>query len=273
VRELRSFLGLAGYYRKFVRHFGIISKPLTELLKKQAVFVWTADHEKSFTALKNALRQAPVLALHDFSKQFCIETDANGTSVGAVLMQDGHPLAFFSKALGPKSLGLSAYEKEYMSIVLAVQQWRQYLQHKEFLIFTDQRSLMQLNEQRLHTCWQQKVFTKFLGLQYKIIYKQRSENRVADALSWKSSHLSSCAAISACPPHWVEEVVSGYHQDKHTTAVVAKLMIESSAVAHFTLHNRLLRYKNMIWVGANPTLQNTLMQACHASGLGGHSGS
>lgn len=158
-KELRSFLGLAGYYRKFVRHFSIISKPLTELLKKNTIFVWNQTHAQSFTALKSALNSSPVLALPDFSKAFCIEADASGSGIGAVLLQDCHPLAFLSKALGPKSQGLSTYEKEYMAILLAVQQWRQYLQHTEFIIHTDQRSMAQLNEQRLHTQWQQKVFT------------------------------------------------------------------------------------------------------------------
>lgn len=103
--------------------------------------------------------------------------------MGAVLLQDGHPLAFVSKALGPKSRGLSTYEKEYMAILIAVEHWRPYLQHGEFSIFIDQISLIHLNEQRLNTAWQQKVFTKLLGLQYKIIYKKGRENRAADALS------------------------------------------------------------------------------------------
>uniref|UniRef100_A0A0A8ZHA2 Reverse transcriptase domain-containing protein n=1 Tax=Arundo donax TaxID=35708 RepID=A0A0A8ZHA2_ARUDO len=103
VKELRSFLGLAGYYRKFVRHFAIISKPLTNLLKKHCLFVWTADHEDAFQTLKSALCQAPVLALPDFSKQFCIETDASDIEVGAILLQDGHPLAYISKPLGPRT--------------------------------------------------------------------------------------------------------------------------------------------------------------------------
>jgi hypothetical protein len=154
VKELRSFLGLAGYYRKFVRNFGIISKLLTELLKKNVLFVWTHHHDQSFEALKTALCNSPVLALPDFSKVFSTETDASGTGIGAVLLQDGLPLAFLSKALGPKSQGLSTYEKEYMAILLAVQQWRQYLQHAEFIFSADQRSLTQLNEQRLHTHWQ-----------------------------------------------------------------------------------------------------------------------
>jgi hypothetical protein len=187
-KELRSFLGLAGYYRKFVRNFCIISKPLTELLKKNTFFVWTAEHTRSLEALKTALSQAPVLALPDFAKTFCVETDACGTGIGADLMQDNHPLAFISKTLGPQSQGLSTYEKEYLAIPMDVQQWRPYLQQAEFLIYTDQTSLIQLNEQRLHTHWQQKVFTKLLGLQSKIIYKKGVDNRVVDALSRKSFH-------------------------------------------------------------------------------------
>jgi hypothetical protein len=177
-----SFLGLAGYYRKFVRHFSIISRPLTNLLKKNTMFIWTSEHDAAFSALKPALSTAQVLALPDFSVPFAIETDASANGVGAVSTQRGHPLAFISKALGPRTMGLSTYEKEYLAILVAVEQWRHYLQYGEFLIRTDQKSLIHLHGQRLHTPWQQKVFTKLLGLQYKIVYKQDSENRVADCI-------------------------------------------------------------------------------------------
>lgn len=159
-----------------MRNFGVISKPLTELLKKRAIFVWSAQHAASFAALKSALCNAPVLALPDFNLPFSIEIDACDNGVGAVLMQSGHPLAFLSKALGPKFRGLSTYEKEYLAIVLAVQQWRPYLQHKEFVIYTDQKSLTQLAEQRMHTHWQQKIFSKMLGLQYRVVYKKEVDN-------------------------------------------------------------------------------------------------
>lgn len=103
VKELRSFLGMADYYRKFVRNFGVIAKPLTNLLRKNEPYVWTPVHDEAFATLKHALTTTPVLALPDFTKQFIIETDASEKGVGAVLQQEGHPLAFISKALGPRN--------------------------------------------------------------------------------------------------------------------------------------------------------------------------
>ena len=130
----------------------------------------------AFQALKSALCQSPALALPNFAKPFTIETDASDSRISAVLMQNGHPLAYFSKALGPKSRGLSTYEKEYMAILLVVQNWRSYLQFQEFVILTDQKSLTQLTDQHLHTHWQQRIFSKLLGLQYRIVYRPSADN-------------------------------------------------------------------------------------------------
>lgn len=120
IKALRGFLGLTGYYRKFVKGYGVIAKPLTSLLKK-GNFKWTPEVEKAFHTLKEAMTQTPVLQLPDFSKPFIVETDASYGGMGAVLMQEKHPLAYLSKALGPKSMGLSIYEKEFLAIILAIQ--------------------------------------------------------------------------------------------------------------------------------------------------------
>ena len=101
--------------------------------------------------LKDALTSAPCLALPDFDKPFHIETDACGVSIGAVLLQNGHPLAYISKALDLKNQGSSTYEKECLAILVAVDQWRPYFLQEELFIHTDQQSLVHLNEQRLHT--------------------------------------------------------------------------------------------------------------------------
>ena len=122
VKELHGFLGLARYYRKFVQHFGIIARPIFHLLKKHQQFVWTSDTQQAFDTLKLKLVSAPVLQLPDFTKKFTIDTDACAYGVGAVLQQEGHPIAYMSKPLGPKNRGLSTYEKECMAILMAVEQ-------------------------------------------------------------------------------------------------------------------------------------------------------
>lgn len=87
------------------------------------MFVWTPDHTSAFQALKEALVSAPVLAMPDFTLPFCIETDASNMGGGAVLLQQGHPLSYISKPLGPRTNGLSSYEKEYLAILIVVDQW------------------------------------------------------------------------------------------------------------------------------------------------------
>lgn len=223
VKELRSFLGLAGYYRRFVRHFAVISKPLTEFLKKNSLFVWHEDQQTAFSTLQQDLVSAPVLALPNFSKPFCIETDACHNGVGAILLQDGHPLAFISKPLGPKTQVLSTYEKECLAILLAMEQWRTYLLHQEFVISTDQKSLIHLNDQRLNTAWQQKVFTKLLGLQY--IYKKGTDNRVADALSQRAHGSVTYLAISVIVPQWCDEILQSYLTDLQAQQILSKLAV------------------------------------------------
>ena len=271
VKDVRGFLGLAGYYRKFVKHFGIIAKPLTLLLCKDTPFSWTHAHEEAFHTLKQALSSAPCLALPDFSKPFHIETDASGSGVGAVLVQEGHPLAYISKSLGPKNQGLSTYEKEYLAILVAIEQWRHYLLHGEFYIHTDQQSLIHLNEQRLHTPWQQKVFTKLLGLHYKIIYKKGLDNNAADALS-RCPTTDKLLAISTVQPQWLEEIQSSYVSDPVATKLLSQLAIHPEGVPQYSLAHGIIRYKGKIWLGQNKELHDKVFHALHSSALGGHSG-
>ncbi|GLT71301.1 hypothetical protein SLA2020_433320 [Shorea laevis] len=120
IKALRGFLGLTGYYRKFIRGYGSIAAPLTALLKKNS-FKWNDQATEAFHHLKKVITNPPVLKLPDFTKTFTIECDACGNGIGAVLMQEGQPIAFYSQALKGRALMLSTYEKELLALVTSVQ--------------------------------------------------------------------------------------------------------------------------------------------------------
>ena len=204
---------------------------------------------------------------------FTVETDASESGIGAILSQDGHPVAYISKALGPRTKGLSTYEKECMAVLMAVEHWRSYLQMGEFIILTNHHSLMHLSDQRLHTPWQHKAFTKLLGLSYKICYRKGSHNGAADALSRKfQEDKEQLCHISACTPTWLQEVTEGYNQDPYSTQLLTELSLNPSARKHFSLNSGLLKYKGRVWIGNNQALQLKLLTEIHASPVGGHSG-
>jgi hypothetical protein len=140
VTKLRGFLGLTGYYRKFVKHYGALAKPLTNLLKKKS-FHWSEEAQVAFDSLKRAMTSTPVLALPDFSQQFIVEIDASDTGLGAVLMQKDRSIPFLNKPLNATNKYLSIYEKEFLALIMAVEKLRPYLQRQEFIIRTDKLGL------------------------------------------------------------------------------------------------------------------------------------
>jgi hypothetical protein len=141
--KLRGFLGLIGYYRKFVEHYGTIARPLTNLLHHKT-FSWSDSAQEDFDKLKYAMSSTPVLAFLDFFQEFVVETDACDTSVGVVLSQSGHPIQYFSKGLSAANKKLSTYEKEFLAIMIAVEKWRCYLCRNPFVSRIDHQSLTHL---------------------------------------------------------------------------------------------------------------------------------
>ena len=268
--ELRAFLGLTGYYRKFVKGYGVIAKPLTNLLRHKQ-FQWNPKAQTTFDELKIAMSHTPVLTLPNFQEPFTVETDACADGIGAVLMQKGQPIAFLSKALGEKHKHLSIYEKEFLALIMAVERWRHYLQRQEFIILTDHKSLAYLQEQNLHSDMQRKAMTRLMGLQFKIVYKKGKDNLAADALS-RVSHLHTLQVVSMVRPDWLQEVLHSYATDPRAQKLLTQLAIQSPDMAGYSLDNGIIRYKNKLWIAQNSALQTKIIAAFHSSAIGGHSG-
>ena len=174
--------------------------------------------------LKRTMVSTPVLALPNFTRPFAIETDACDTGVGAVLMQDGHLVAYLSKALGVRNQKLSTYEKEFFAVMMAIDKWRPYLQQAPFEIVTDHKSLCALDDQQLVTDLQRKAMSKMAGLQFSFRYKKGVDNSAADVLS-RVGHLLELDALSICQPQWLQEVANSYETDPDSQELLTKLSV------------------------------------------------
>jgi hypothetical protein len=147
VTQVCSFLGLVGFYQRFVRDFSTITTPLHELTKKGVSFNLGPTHQQAFDTLKSKLTQAPLLQLPDFDKMFELECDANAFGIGGVLLQDGKPISFFSEKLSGPSLNYSTYDKELYALVRVLHAWQHYLWSRKFVIHLDHESLKYLKGQ------------------------------------------------------------------------------------------------------------------------------
>jgi hypothetical protein len=186
VRAVCAFLGLASYYRRFIRDYDDITTPLTKLLCKDG-FRWMAEAEASFGALQQALTHAPVLQLPAFDRPFAIECDALGLGFGVVLHQEVGPVAFFSRQIAARHAKLVAYERELIGLIQAVRHWRPDLWGLTFVVKTVHYSLKYLIDQRLSTIPQHQWVSKLLGFDFRVEYIPGASNTVADALSLRDT--------------------------------------------------------------------------------------
>ena len=148
VTEVRSFLGMAGYYRRFVKDFSIIAKPLTNLTKKGEKFTWGMECEESFQELKQRLTSAPVLALPNPENPFIIYSDASQNGLGCVLMQGRQVVAYASRQLKPHEQNYPTHDLELAAVVFALKIWRHYLYGQHCDIYTDHKSLKYIFTQK-----------------------------------------------------------------------------------------------------------------------------
>uniref|UniRef100_A0A7N2M5G4 Reverse transcriptase n=1 Tax=Quercus lobata TaxID=97700 RepID=A0A7N2M5G4_QUELO len=262
VGNVRSFHGLASFYRRFVKDFSSLAAPLTEVIKKNVGFRWGEEQEKAFQLIKEKLTNAPLLSLPNFSK---IECDASGIGIGAVLMQEGRPIAYFSEKLSGAALNYPTYDKELYALVRALETWQHYLWPKEFVIHTDHESLKHLKGQhklnKRHARWVEFIET----FPYVIRYKQGKENVVTDALSRRYALLSTLDAKLLGFEH-IKELYAEDHEFCEEYRACEKI----ASGKFFKLDGFLFR-ENKLCV-PNCSMRELLVQESHGGGLMGHFG-
>ncbi|KAK8940812.1 hypothetical protein KSP39_PZI010806 [Platanthera zijinensis] len=183
VAEVRSFLGLAGYYRRFVENFSRVALPLTKLTRKDQKFLWTQECVQAFEELKRRLTTAPVLSSPSGTEGFEVYSDASGSGLGCVLLQHGSVIAYGSRQLKVHERNYPVHDLELAAVIFALKLWRHYLYGVRVDIYTDHKSLKYLLDQK-DLNMRQRRWMEFLGdYTFKIHYVPGKGNAVADALS------------------------------------------------------------------------------------------
>ncbi|XP_039308185.1 uncharacterized protein LOC120358336 [Solenopsis invicta] len=187
IKNVRQFLGLAGYYRRFIPNFSKIANPLSNLLKKDVAFKWNDTTQEAFNTLKELLCKEPILQYPDFNRAFVLTTDASNFAIGGVLSQGeiGHdlPIAYASRVLNSAEKNYSTIEKELLAITYCVNHFRPYLYGRKFTLVTDHQPLTWLHRVKDPTSRLARWRLKLEEYDYDIVYKKGTSNNNADALS------------------------------------------------------------------------------------------
>ncbi|GJY39291.1 putative reverse transcriptase domain-containing protein [Tanacetum coccineum] len=183
--EIRQFLGLAGYYRRFIEGFSKIAKPMTKLTQKKVTFEWGDKQEAAFQTLKTKLCSAPILALPQGAENFIVYCDASHKGLGAVLMQNEKVIAYASRQLKIHEKNYTTHDLELGAVVFALKIWRHYLYGTKCTVFTDHKSLQHILDQKELNMRQRRWLELLSDYDCEIRYHPGKANVVADALSRK----------------------------------------------------------------------------------------
>ncbi|CAN6567559.1 unnamed protein product [Malus baccata var. baccata] len=268
VPTLRSFLGLANYYRRFIKGYSAIAAPLTDLLKKNKAWEWTDRCQEAFERLKKALMEEPVLRLPDLSKAFELHTDASDFAIGGVLMQEGHLIAYESRKLNNAEKRYTTHEKEMTAIVHCLRVWRHYLLGTPFIIKTDNVATSYFQTQQKLTPKQARWQEFLAEFDYKLEYKQGKENVVADALSRRVELM---ATVLKPQSHLLGRVREGLSHDVQSKNIVE--FVKDGKTRRFWLEDGLLYTKGKrIYIPKWGSLRKEILKECHDSMWAGHPG-
>ncbi|GJT97993.1 ty3-gypsy retrotransposon protein [Tanacetum coccineum] len=228
---------------------------------------------KAFADLKHQLFVAPVLSLPDFEEVFVVETDASGDGIGAVLLQKGRSICFFSRKLGARMKLAATYQKELYAIVEAVYKWRQYLIGRRFLIHTNHKNIKELMQQVIQTPVQQQYVRKLMGFNFDIEYKPGATNIVADDLSRMHSEddLEVAAFMSLSRPiSGLLESLKEEHRTLKEVSVLIQRQQQGEVIKGFRVQDGLLIFQDRYYVGLESKLKLPLLREFHETRSAGH---
>ncbi|KAC9696434.1 hypothetical protein E3N88_45379 [Mikania micrantha] len=266
--EIRSFLGLAGYYRRFIANFSKIAVPLTALTHKDKPYEWGPKQEEAFQTLKQKLCDAPILTLPDGNDDFVVYCDASNQGLGCVLMQRGKVIAYASRQLKVHEKNYTTHDLELGAVVFALKIWRHYLYGTKCVVFTDHKSLQHILHQKELNMRQRRWVELLNDYDCEIRYHPGKANVVADALSRKShTQVHSIRIQSNLRNHIYEAQQISLNQ--------GKLQDEMSCGAEMQLeikYDGLLYFLNRIWIPNRNDLRMTIMNEAHKSRYSIHPG-
>lgn len=216
IKQLRRFLGMIGWYSRFIENFATIKVPLTNLLHKDCKWHWGPEQQDSFENLKLAITKAPVLVRPDFTLPFQIHADASNFAVGAVLTQvqngEEHPICFTSRVLSKAERNYTVTEKECLAVIAAVEKMRPYVQGYHFTVITDHASLKWLNNLKDPSGRLARWATKLQAYDFEIVHRRGVEHKVPDALSRAMEN--QVADLIAAAEETLPIAPDWYHQKK-----------------------------------------------------------
>ncbi|GBG72751.1 hypothetical protein CBR_g12319 [Chara braunii] len=248
VRELRSFLGLASYYRKFVPRFSIIAHPLSRLTSKNVPYTWDDACTSAFAALKEALVSCPVLRIADPKLPFVVTTDASRYGIGAVLQQDDgdglRPLEYYSKRMPSVKVATSTYMRKLYALRTALDHWKHYLLGRHFKVFSDHETLKWIKMQTTLSPTLLRWFHEIDIFDFELRHKKGCYNRVADALSRHPEHMTCLVKSYDLRKKLKEELVEQTAKDSELGPIPEQLRADPSSQSDFHEHGGLVFCRN-----------------------------
>ncbi|MCO5564460.1 hypothetical protein L7F22_018121 [Adiantum nelumboides] len=265
LHEIRSFIGMCAYYRRFIEKFSLIAGPLHDLTKKNVKYVWTEKRQQAFDTLKQKLISQPVLALPDLSKAFEVQCDACGDCLGAVLLQEGHAIAYESRRLSSDEQILGIYEKELLAVLHALDSWKHYLLGTPFILRTDHQSLKYFMTQTKLSDKQMRWANFLSRFNFHIAHIAGKHNQVADALSRRPK----VNAVSIATHNDLSSMIDEYANDPNFKDVISAIALGKKEEP-FTLQDGYLLHGNRLCITCS--LREKVMFESHAPPYVGHRG-